>query len=79
LVVPLHLKPRLDQKRQRRIDDLARVERTTAGAALSFAQHALKAVRKAGGEASKVEWPEVEKAAIYESIMQHWQDPKSVL
>ena len=72
-------KERLDQERQRRIDDLVRVERNTAGAAHTFAQHALEAVRKAEGDASKVEWPEVEKVSIYESIMQHRQDPKNVL
>ena len=72
-------KDRLDQERQRRIDDLVRVERNTAGAAHAFATHALEAIRKASGNASKVEWTEVEKVAIYESITQHRQDPKKVL
>jgi hypothetical protein len=72
-------KERLDQERQRRIDDLVRVERNTAGAAHSFARNALEAIRKNGGNASKVEWPEVEKATIHEAIMKHRQDPKSVL
>ena len=66
-------------ERSRRIDDLERVERTTAGAAHTFAQHALKAVEKAGGDVSKVEWEKVEAVAIRESIMQHRQDPKKVL
>ncbi len=72
-------KERFNQERQRRIDDLVRVERTTAGAAHAFATNALEAIRKAGGNASKVEWPEVEKVTIYKSIMEHRQDPKSVL
>ncbi|NHZ66863.1 MobV family relaxase [Massilia genomosp. 1] len=72
-------KERVRQEQQRRIDDLVRVERKTAGAAHAFATHALEAIRKAGGNASKVEWPEVEKVAIYESITQHRQDPKKVL
>lgn len=72
-------KYRTDHERSRRIDDLGRVERTTTGAAHTFAQHALKAVEKAGGDVSKVEWKEVEAAAIRESIMQHSQDPKKVL
>jgi hypothetical protein len=72
-------KERFNQERQRRIDDLVRVERTTAGAAHAFATHALEAIRKAGGNASKVEWQQIEKVAIHESIMQHRQDPKSVL
>lgn len=72
-------KERLDQERQRRIDDLVRVERNTAGAAHAFARNALEAIRKAGGHSSKVDWPEVEKVTIYEAIMEHRQDPKSVL
>lgn len=70
---------RATHERSRRIDDLERVERTTAGAAHTFAQHALQAIRKAGGNAFKVVWPEVEKAAIHESITQHRQDPRKVL
>lgn len=72
-------KERVDQERQRRIDDLVRVERNTAGAAHAFAQHALAAIRKAGGDASKVMWPEVEGVSIRESLLEHRQDPKSVL
>ena len=40
---------KLDQERQRRVDDLVRVERLTAGASCTFAQHALEAIQKAGG------------------------------
>ncbi len=72
-------KYRVDHERSRRVDDLVRVEGTSAGAAKTFAHHALKAIEKAGGDASKVEWPEVEKVAIYESIMQRRHDPKSVM
>ena len=42
-------------------------------------QHALEAIQKAGGDASKVHWPTVEKAAVMESITQHRQQPKDVL
>ncbi|EAO3132345.1 plasmid recombination enzyme [Salmonella enterica] len=70
---------KIAQERQRRVNDLARVERTKAGAACTFAQHALEAVQKAGGDASKVDWKAVEKAAIIESIAQHRQHPKDVL
>ena len=72
-------KYRTDHERSRRIDDLGRIERTTAGAAHTFAQRALKAVEKAGGDVSKVDWKEVEAAAIHESITQHRQDPTKVL
>jgi hypothetical protein len=70
---------RTDHERRRRIDDLVRVEGTCAGAAKTFAQHGLKAIEKAGGDVSKVQWTDVERAAIYESIMQRRHDPKGVL
>lgn len=70
---------RIDHERRRRIDDLVRVEGSSAGAAKTFAQHGLEAIEKAGGDVSKVQWPDVEKAAIYESIMQRRHDPKNVL
>lgn len=72
-------KYRIDHERKRRIDDLVRVERTSAGPAHTFAQHALRAIGKAGGDMSKVEWKEVEATASRESIMEHNQDPKKVL
>ena len=40
---------KLDQERQRRVDDLVRVERLTAGASCTFAQHALKQSRRRAG------------------------------
>lgn len=70
---------RTNHERTRRIDDLVRVERTSAGPAHTFAQHALRAIGKAGGDMSKVEWQEVEATASRESIMEHNQDPKKVL
>lgn len=70
---------RTDHERRRRIDDLVRVEGISAGAAKTFAQHGLKAIEKAGGDVSKVQWSEVEKAAIYESITERRHDPKSVM
>ena len=72
-------KYRTEHERSRRIDDLVRVERTSAGPAHTFAQHALRAIGKAGGDMSKVEWKEVEATASRESIMEHNQDPKKVL
>ena len=70
---------RTNYERSRRIDDLVRVERTSTGPAHTFAQHALRAIGKAGGDMSKVEWKEVEATASRESIMEHNQDPKKVL
>ena len=72
-------KCRTDHERSRRIDNLERVKRTSTGAAHTFVQHALKAVEKAGGDVSKVEWKEVEVAAIRESVTQHGHDIRKVL
>ena len=60
------------------MDDLVRVERLTAGASCTFAQHALEAIQKAGGDASRCIGPR-SKAAVMESITQHRQQPKDVL
>jgi hypothetical protein len=72
-------KYRTDYERSRRIDDLVRVERTSAGPAQTLAQHALRAIGKVGGDMSKIEWKEVEAAAVHESITQHREDPKKVV
>lgn len=69
----------LDQERKRRINDLARVEKTTAGAACTFAQHGLAAIRQAGGDTHLVDWAKVERAAVQESIKEHQQSGKSAL
>jgi hypothetical protein len=70
---------RTNYERSRRIDDLVRVERTSTGPAHTFAQHALRAIGKAGGDMSKVEWKDVEAAAVHESITQRQEDPKKVI
>jgi hypothetical protein len=74
-----HERAQIEAERARRLADLARVERETAGAAHAFAKHALAAIQKAGGDASKVHWPAVEVAALRESIDQHHQPPAAVL
>jgi len=71
-------KAEIDRERQRRIDDLARVERETAGASCTFAQHALEAIKKAG-DPSKVDWRMVEAQTIREAIAEHGQDVESVI
>lgn len=68
----------LDHERQRRIDDLVRVERKTAGAACTFARHALDAIKQASGDALLVDWGKVERAAAIESIGEHRQSPQDV-
>ena len=49
------------------------------GSVLHVRTTRLEAIQKAGGDASKVHWPTVEKAAVMESITQHRQQPKDVL
>jgi hypothetical protein len=70
---------KIARERERRIADLAQVERNTAGAAYTFARNALEAIRKAGGDADRVDWRAVEKAAVMESIAEHGQSSQSVV
>jgi hypothetical protein len=69
----------LDEERQRRVADLVRVGKTTAGASHTFAQHALKAIRQVDGNASRVDWAQVEQAAAREAIVKGQQSGKNVL
>lgn len=68
----------LDAEKRRRIGALPTLERRTAGAAHTFAQHARAALAQAGGDASRVEWAKVEGAAAREAISQHGQAPEKV-
>ena len=70
---------KIDKEKQRRIDDLVRVERKTAGASCTFARIALEALQKAGGDASRVDWLTVEKSTFEESVLRNKQEPKDVL
>lgn len=64
---------------QKRIDALERVFKQTAGAAHEFAANGLEAIKKAGGDASKVQWGKVEAATIRNAIGQNGQSPESVV
>jgi hypothetical protein len=69
----------ITQEKQRRIDDLPRVKRTTAGAAHTFAKHAIEAIAQEGGFAHAVEWPKVERMAIRDALRDTGQSPQEVL
>ena len=66
------------EKKQERIEALPGLRRKTAGAAHTFVEHALAAIERASGDASKVEWAKVEGAAAREAISQHGQSPAAV-
>ena len=70
---------RIDAERQRRVEDLERVERNAAGASYTFARQALQAIRQAGGKVDSVDWQRVEQAAIVEAIRENGQKPSDVL
>jgi hypothetical protein len=70
---------KIDQERRRRIADLAQVERNTAGAAYTFARNALEAIRKAGGDADRVDWRLIEARAIVQALSESGQDEASVI
>lgn len=70
---------KLKQEKQHRIEDLIRVERKMAGANRTFATHALRAIDKQGGDASKVDWEAVERQTIIDSIGKYGQSAESVV
>lgn len=57
-----------DQEKQRRVTQLADLIRRGAGAVLTFAQHAVDAIKAKAGEWRKVDWATVEDAAIREAV-----------
>ena len=68
-----------DLERQRRIEALPTVAKTRAGAAYVLALRGQEAIKTAGGDAGCVDWVEVERAAIRESIVEHDQEGPDVL
>ncbi|MFC5491412.1 MobV family relaxase [Dokdonella soli] len=63
----------IDAEKQRRVDAIPALLKRAAGAALTFAQHATEALRKALGQWRTVEWGKVEAAAIREAVTEHRQ------
>lgn len=62
---------------QRRVDALPTAEGHLVGPAYTIAAHSLDAIRAAGGDAGKVDWPAVERAAAIESLS-YGQSPQDV-
>lgn len=63
----------------KRVEALPEVERKRAGAAFTFAGHALAAIKEAGGDASRVDWEVVEMVAAKESLIENRQEPDWVV
>jgi hypothetical protein len=57
------------------VDDLPRILRYKAGAAVTFAQRALEAIKAKAGSWRQVDWEAVGKAAMQESVREHRQPP----
>jgi hypothetical protein len=66
---------KLEAEKQRRVDDLPRILRYKAGAAVTFAQRALEAIKAKAGSWRQVDWEAVGKAAMQESVREHRQPP----
>jgi len=65
-------------ERQRRIDALPGLLRNVVGAAATFVQHSLDALRLVEGDASRVEWTEIEGSAAILAMRENGQEPESV-
>lgn len=66
---------KLDAEKQRRVDALPGLIRTKAGAVVTFAQHALAAIKAKAGSWRQVDWEAVGVAAMQESVREHRQPP----
>ena len=69
---------KMAQERQRRIDVLPQLLRTAVGAALTFAQRAVDALKAMAGRDREVDWIQVEAQTIGEAIGRNGQDPAVV-
>jgi len=66
-------------EKQRRIEALPQLVRKVSGAAATFVQHALDALRLVNDDASRVEWVKVEGSAGREAMRDNGQEPKEVI
>lgn len=66
------------QERQRRIDVLPQLLRKVAGAAATFVQRALDALKAVSGRDREVDWLQVEAMTIGEAIGRNGQEPANV-
>jgi hypothetical protein len=64
---------RQETERQRRVDQLADLLKRATGAALTFAQHAVAAIKAKAGQWRMVEWATVETAAWREAVQVNQQ------
>lgn len=64
---------------QRRVDALPSTEAHLVGPAYHVAAHALDAIRAVGGDAGKVDWPAMERAAAIESLSYKQNSAQEVL
>lgn len=68
---------RVETERQRRVDALATLVKTRAGAVLTFAQNALEAIKAKAGQWRSVDWENVEKRSVVEATQKNGQSFKS--
>ena len=68
----------LAHERQRRIDALPQLLISSVGAALTFVQHAVAALKRLSGRADAVNWSQVEADSVVEAISSNGQEPVKV-
>lgn len=69
----------IDAEKQRRVEALAELVRKAAGAALTFAQHAIAAIKAKAGQWRLVDWHQVEGAATHETVQVNGQSQVSAV
>ena len=71
--VQIRRKREIAAEKRRRFDALPQLLRRSAGAALTFAEKALDAIREQEGDWKRVNWEAVEQASIREAVQQNHQ------
>jgi hypothetical protein len=70
---------RLDQERERRVNQIPHLVKTAGGALATFASKAKVALAAAAGDWRRVNWRSVEDDSLREAITRHRQEPKQAI
>ena len=70
---------RIEDEKKRRVDALPALLKRAAGAAYSFAENAVKAIKERAGDWKRVDWEAVEQASVREAVQKHSQPMRSAV
>lgn len=79
LAAKLRREREIEAEKRRRIDALPEVLKRSAGAALTFAEKALEAIKSQAGDWKRVDWEAVEQDSIREAVQLNHQSPRDAV